>query len=57
MPKSMTEAKKDWVKSTVRQMELAAYEPTEVLTEAFNRYIRGEIIFYELCSIMRDEAE
>jgi hypothetical protein len=57
MPRSMTEAKRTWVESTVRQMELAGYEPTEVLTKAFTRYIQGEITFVGLCAIMRDEGE
>jgi hypothetical protein len=38
-------------------MELAGYEPTEVLTKAFTRYIQGEITFVGLCAIMRDEGE
>jgi hypothetical protein len=53
----MTEAKVKWVKSTVRMMELAGYEPTDVLTTAFNRYIQGEATFYEVCAVMRDEGE
>lgn len=57
MPQSMTEAKVKWVKSTVRMMELAGYEPTDVLTTAFNRYIQGEATFYEVCAVMRDEGE
>ena len=36
MPRSMTEAKRDWVESTVRQMELSGFEPTEVLNTAFD---------------------
>ena len=57
MPRSMTEAKKDWVESTVRQMELSGFEPTEVLNAAFTRYIRNEITFTDLCAVMRDEGE
>ena len=53
----MTEAKIRWVKSTVRMMELAGYEPTSILTAAFNRYIEGQITFYEVCAVMRDEGE
>lgn len=57
MPRSMTEARREWVNSTVRQMELAGYEPTEILTSYFHKYIVGDITFYDLCAIMRDEAE
>ena len=57
MPRSMTEARREWCESTRRQMELAGYEPTEVLTEAFTRYIQGELTFVGLCAIMRDEGE
>jgi hypothetical protein len=57
MQRTMTEAKSEWVKSTVRQMELAGYEPTEVLTTAFVSYIKGETNFHQLCVVMRDEAE
>ena len=57
MPRSMIEAKKDWVESTVRQMELSGFEPTEVLNTAFTRYIRNEITFTDLCAVMRDEGE
>lgn len=57
MPRSMTEARMRWVESTVRQMELAGYEPTEVLTAAFDRYIKGDLSFYDLCGVMRDEGE
>ena len=57
MQRSMTEAKKEWVKSTVRQMELSGYEPTEVLNTAFDRYIRNDITFTDLCAVMRDEGE
>ena len=57
MPRSMTEAKREWCESTRRQMELSGYEPTEVLTEAFTRYIQGELTFVGLCAIMRDEGE
>ena len=38
-------------------MELAGYEPTGVLTAAFEKYIRGEITFYDVCAVMRDEGE
>ena len=57
MPRSMTEAKKKWVESTVRQMELSGFEPTEVLNTAFNRYVKNEITFTDLCAVMRDEGE
>ena len=57
MPRSMTEAKRTWVESTVRQMELSGFEPTEVLTSAFDRYIKNEITFIDLCAVMRDEGE
>lgn len=57
MPRSMTQARTDWVKSTVRQMELSGYVPTDVLTTAFNSYITGTLTFYELCAVMRDEGE
>jgi hypothetical protein len=53
----MTMAKAEWVKSTIRMMELAGYEPTGVLTTGFDRYIAGEISFSDLCAIMRDEGE
>ena len=53
----MTAAKRTWVESTVRQMELSGYEPTGVLTTAFQAYIDGEMTFYELCAVMRDEGE
>ncbi len=57
MPRSMTEAKREWVESTIRQMELSGFEPTEVLNSAFNRYIKNEITFTDLCAVMRDEGE
>lgn len=57
MRRSMTEAKIDWCKSTQRQMELAGFEPTEVLLTAFEHYIKGEITFHQLCVVMRDEGE
>ena len=57
MQRSMTEAKIEWCKSTHRQMELAGYEPTEVLLTAFDRYVKGDINFHHLCVVMRDEAE
>lgn len=57
MPRTMTEARNEWVKSTVRQMELAGYDPTPVLTTAFENYIKGDITFHQLCSVMRDEGE
>lgn len=57
MPRSMTEAKREWIESTVRQMELSGFEPTEVLTAAFDGYIKNELTFYELCAVMRDEGE
>lgn len=57
MRRSMTEAKKTWVESTVRQMELGGFEPTEVLNAAFDRYIKNEITFTDLCAVMRDEGE
>ena len=57
MPRSMIEAKRKWVESTVRQMELSGFEPTEVLITAFDRYIRNELTFTELCAVMRDEGE
>ncbi len=57
MQRNMTEAKSEWVKSTVRQMELAGYEPTEILITAFDSYIKGETNFHQLCVVMRDEAE
>jgi hypothetical protein len=50
-------AKREWCESTRRQMELAGFEPTEVLLTAFNNYIRGEINFHQLCVVMRDEGE
>ena len=57
MPRSMTEARKDWVFSTVRQMELAGFDPTPILEKAFDKYVAGELTFYELCAVMRDEGE
>ena len=57
MQRSMTEAKIEWVKSTVRQMELAGFDPTEVLTKGFDEYIKGRLTFTGLCAIMRDEGE
>jgi hypothetical protein len=57
MPRSMTEARKKWVESTVRQMELAGYEPTGVLNTAFDLYVKGLITFHQLCVVMRDEGE
>jgi hypothetical protein len=57
MRQSMTMAKREWCESTRRQMELAGFEPTEVLLTAFNNYIRGEINFHQLCVVMRDEGE
>lgn len=57
MPRSMTEAKRTWCESTVRQMELAGYEPTEVLLSAMDHYVKGEITFHQLCVVMRDEGE
>ena len=57
MHQSLTEARREWCKSTLRQMELAGYEPTEVLEHAFNQYIGREISFAELCVIMKDEGE
>jgi hypothetical protein len=57
MPRNMTEARREWCQSTVRQMELAGYEPTGILTTAFDEYVRGEISFHALCAIMRDEGE
>ena len=57
MPRSMTEAKRSWVESTIRQMELSGYVPTEVLNTAFDRYIKSEITFTDLCAVMRDEGE
>lgn len=57
MPRSMTEARREWVQSTIRQMELAGFEPTGVLTTAFASYVNGEIDFYRLCAVMRDEGE
>jgi hypothetical protein len=53
----MTEARKKWVESTVRQMELAGYEPTGVLNTAFDLYVKGLITFHQLCVVMRDEGE
>ena len=57
MPRSMTEARREWCLSTVRQMELAGYEPTEVLLTAFELYTKGDITFHQLCTVMRDEGE
>jgi hypothetical protein len=57
MPRSMTEARKTWCDSTVRQMELAGYEPTEVLLTALQHYVKGELSFHQLCTVMRDEGE
>jgi hypothetical protein len=57
MPRSMTEARRNWCEATLRQMELAGYEPTEVLTTAFDHYVKGEITFHQLCVVMRDEGE
>ncbi len=57
MPRSMTEARREWCQSTVRQMELAGFEPTSILTTAFDEYTQGRISFHALCAIMRDEGE
>ena len=57
MPRSMTEAKRTWCDSTVRQMELAGYEPTEVLLTAMDSYVKGDTTFHQLCVVMRDEGE
>jgi hypothetical protein len=57
MRRSMTEAKREWCKSTHRQMELSGYEPTEVLLAAFDRYVKDELTFHQLCVVMRDEGE
>ena len=57
MPRTMTEAKRTWCESTIRQMELAGYEPTEVLLTAMDLYTKGEITFHQLCVVMRDEGE
>ena len=57
MQRNMTEARASWIKSTIRQMELAGYEPTEVLTKGFDEYIQGRLTFTGLCAIMRDEGE
>lgn len=57
MPRSMTAARIEWCKSTVRQMELAGYVPTDVLLKAFDLYVQGEITFHQLCVVMRDEGE
>lgn len=57
MPQSMTEARVDWVKSTVRQMEIAGLDLTEVLTAGFDKYVKGELTFRELCAIIRDDGE
>ena len=57
MPRSMTQARREWVESTTRQMELAGFQPTGVLTTAFHSYINGEITFHQLCAVMRDEGE
>ncbi len=57
MPQSMTEARVDWVKSAVRQMEIAGLDLTEVLTAGFNKYVKGELTFRELCAIIRDDGE
>jgi len=38
-------------------MELAGYEPTEILTKAFDRYVKDEISFHDLCAVIRDEGE
>jgi len=55
--RSMTQAKLTWVQSTIRQMELAGFEPTEILTKAFERYVNNQISFYDLCAVIRDEAD
>ena len=57
MQRNMTEARASWIKSTIRQMELAGYEPTEVLSRGFDEYIQGRLTFNGLCAIMRDEGE
>ena len=57
MQRNMTEAKIEWVKSTIRQMELAGFDPTEVLAKGFDEYIKGRLTFTGLCAIMRDEGE
>jgi hypothetical protein len=57
MQRNMTEARASWIKSTIRQMELAGFEPTEILTKGFDEYIQGRLTFCDLCAIMRDEAE
>lgn len=57
MPRNMTQAKRDWCEATTRQMELCGFTPTEVLSTAFDRYIKGEITFHQLCVVMRDEGE
>jgi hypothetical protein len=57
MQRNMTEAKTEWVKSTIRQMQLAGFEPTGILTKGFEEYIKGRVTFYQLCAIMRDEGE
>lgn len=57
MPRTMTEARRTWCESTRRQMELAGYEATPILITAFDKYIKGEISFSDLCAILRDEGE
>jgi|GEM_PF-4240199 len=52
-----TKAKKDWCLNTIWQMKLTGLEPSGLLTAAFSRYIKSEITFYQLCSIIRDDAE
>ena len=54
---NITQAKKDWCLNTIWQMKLTGLEPSGLLTAAFSRYIKSEITFYQLCSIMRDDAE
>jgi hypothetical protein len=38
-------------------MELAGFDPTPILEKAFDKYVAGELTFYELCAVMRDEGE
>lgn len=53
----MTEARRTWCESTVRQMELAGNKLTEVLLTSMDLYTKGEITFHQLCVVMRDEGE
>jgi len=57
MPRNMTEAKRTWCESTLRQIELTGCTPSEVLMTAMDHYIKGELTFHQLCVVMRDEGE